>query len=221
MAEFTRVIRTFLVEEDRYCSETGNRPVYLEASLGMSSDGEGSAIDTDEPIPVRLPDDTTLYVRGRVDRIDEAGGGAVRSYVIWDYKTGSAWKYKQADPFRQGRVVQPAVYVAMVGHCLKKAVKGKTQVTQFGFFFPGRRERGNRIQWTPDGLAAGSQVLARLVEIVRNGAFLATDEKKDCNYCDYATICGDVQTLSAASKEKLANAANAMLKPFRELRGDG
>ncbi|MFV1967417.1 MAG: PD-(D/E)XK nuclease family protein [Pirellulaceae bacterium] len=221
VSEFTRVIRTFLVEEAGYYSETGNRPAYLEASLGMSSDGEGSAIDTDQPIPMRLPDGETVHVRGRVDRIDEAGHGAVRSYVIWDYKTGSAWKYDPADPFREGRVVQPAVYVAMVDHCLRKVVKGKPKVAQFGFFFPGRRERGRRIQWTPDQLDAGPSVLNGIVDIVRSGAFLATNEKKDCNYCDYATICGDVTALTAASAEKLANADNTPLTPMRELRSDG
>ena len=137
MAEFTRTIRTFLVEEVRYSSQTGNRPVFLEASLGMRTAGEGSAIDSDEPVPIPLPDGTSMRVRGRVDRIDEVGGSEQRSYVIWDYKTGSAWKYDAADPFRCGRVVQPALYVEMVRRCLKNAVKGQTHVTHFGFFFPG------------------------------------------------------------------------------------
>jgi hypothetical protein len=81
--------------------------------------------------------------------------------------------------------------MAMVGHCLRKIVKGEPKVVQFGFFFPGRRERGRRIQWTPDQLAAGPSVLNGIVDVVRQGAFLATDEKKDCNYCEYARICGD------------------------------
>ena len=221
MAEFTRTIRTFLVEEVRYSSETGNRPVFLEASLGMRTAGEGSAIDSDEPVPIPLPDGTSMRVRGRVDRIDEVSGSEQRSYVIWDYKTGSAWKYDAADPFRCGRVVQPAIYVEMVRRCLKNAVQGQTQVTHFGFFFPGRRDRGRRIQWTPDGLADGSQVLARLVQIIRNGAFLATNQPQDCKYCDYARVCGNADTVSAAATDKLANADNKMLKPFKELRVDG
>jgi predicted amidohydrolase len=49
---------------------------------------------------------------------------------------------KPSDPFRQGRVVQPALYVTMVARRLKEAVSAKTRVVQFGFFFPGARERG-------------------------------------------------------------------------------
>jgi len=221
LAELRRVARTFLTEDDQFCSETDSEPIYLEACLGMKTFGEGSEIDTDEPIPIRLPDGSSLRVRGRIDRVDRIGRGALHSYAIWDYKTGSAWRYKPSDPFRQGRVVQPALYVAMVAHRLKEAVSAKTQVVQFGFFFPGARERGRRIQWTPEQLAEGTTVLARLVDTVRTGAFPATDQADDCKYCDYRAICGDVQSVAAASGAKLARSDNKVLQPFRELRGYG
>lgn len=221
LAELRRVARTFLSEDDRFCSETDSEPIYLEACLGMRTYGEGSEIDTDEPIPIRLPDGSSIRVRGRVDRVDRIGRGAVHSYAISDYKTGSAWRYKPSDPFRQGRVVQPALYVTMVAHRLKEAVSAKMQVAQFGFFFPGARERGRRIQWTPEQLAEGTTVLAKLVDTVRMGAFPATDQADDCKYCDYRVICGDVQSVAAASSAKLARSENKVLQPFRELRGYG
>jgi ATP-dependent helicase/nuclease subunit B len=222
MAEFRQVIRTFLVEESRYCIQTGNRPVYLEASLGMSAGDHGTKIDTEAPVPIHLPDGSKLFARGRVDRIDCVGSGAVRSYAIWDYKTGSAWKYDPLDPFREGRVVQPVIYMAMVGHRMKEIGKGeRIDIAQFGFFFPGRRERGRRIEWTPAQLKDGPEVLSRLVQIIRNGAFLATDDADDCRYCNYRTICGDVQSLAAQSADKLANVKNTQLNPLKELRGYG
>ncbi len=221
MADFRRVVRTFLVEEARYGRETGNRPVYLEASLGMYADGDRSEIDTDQPIPLPLPDGTALRVRGRVDRIDVVSRGDVHRFMIWDYKTGSAARYAQADPFRQGRVVQPAVYIAMVEHCLKHAVKGKSEVVRFGFFFPGRRQLGSRMQWTREELADGNSVLLKLVQIVRHGAFLATDKEDSCRYCEYSRICGDTQKLAEASKTKLAQASNTSLQPLQELRSHG
>jgi len=221
LAELRRVVRTFLAEEDRFCAETGCQPVYLEASLGMPRDGERSEIDTDEPLSLRLPKRGTIRVRGRVDRIDVIGGGAVKSYAIWDYKSGSAWRYKPADPFRQGRVVQPALYLAMVAHRLGEVIPAKTQVAQFGFFFPGARERGLRIQWTPEQLTDGTDVLGKLVDIVRMGAFLATDEADDCKYCDYVAICGDIKAVTAASRQKLVYPKNKTLQPIRELRGYG
>ncbi|MFH1924616.1 MAG: PD-(D/E)XK nuclease family protein [Planctomycetota bacterium] len=221
VAELRGVARTFLAEEDRFCAETGSRPVYLEASLGMPREGERSEIDTDEPLPLHLPKRGTVRVRGRVDRIDLIGGGAANSYAIWDYKSGSAWPYSPTDPFRQGRVVQPALYLAMVAHRLGEVIPAKTQVAQFGFFFPSAKERGLRIQWDPNQLADGERVLGKLVDIVRNGAFLATDEDNDCKYCDYAVICGDTKAVAAASEKKLSDPRNKTLQPFRELRGYG
>ncbi len=220
LEELHRVARTFLNEEDRFCSETGSKPVYLEASLGMRADGEGSEIDTEEPIPLDLPNEGTFRARGRVDRID-CVGDASQSYTIWDYKTGSAWKYSEGDPFCGGRVIQPALYVAMVAHRLKETVGAKARVVQFGFFFPGRRERGRRIQWTPEQLGEGKEFLDKLIQTVRNGAFLATDKSDDCKYCDYKTVCRDVDAVAKASGAKLAHPDNTSLQPMRELRGYG
>jgi hypothetical protein len=109
----------------------------------------------------------------------------------------------------------------MVGHRLSEVEHAAPRVARFGFFFPGRRERGRRIQWTPDQLSDGERVLEALVEIVRKGAFLATTDANDCRYCDYAPICGDVEALAAASQAKLDKADNRILQPYRELRGDG
>jgi ATP-dependent helicase/nuclease subunit B len=220
-AELHRVARTFLTEEAQFCSETGSQPVYLEASLGIKAAGKGTKIDTDEPISIRLPDGSSVRVRGRVDRIDQMSGETVRSYSIWDYKSGSAWKYDQGDPLRQGRVMQPALYVAMVAHRLKEAVSAKARVAQFGFFFPGVRERGRRIQWTPAQLADGENVLGRLVQIVRKGTFVATDNADDCKYCDYRAICRDPEAVAHTTQDKLAGADKTTLQPFRELRGHG
>ena len=143
---------------------------------------------------------------------------ATSTYAIWDYKSGSAWNYKEADPFRQGRVIQPTLYIAMVAHRLRAELSSKAKVARFGFFFPGTKERGRRIEWDTEKLAEGKEVLGQLVDIIRQGAFLATDNKDDCNYCNYASICGDAEAVAAVSTQKLANAGNKALQPIRELR---
>jgi hypothetical protein len=92
-------------------------------------------------------------------------------------------------------------------------------VKQFGFFFPSENSQGDRIVFTPEQLAEGDGILQRLVQIAGSGAFLPTNNHKDdCTYCEYAGICGDVESVAAASQRKLDNPANTTLQPFLELR---
>jgi len=91
-------------------------------------------------------------------------------------------------------------------------------VSYFGFFFPGAKARGERITWNQDVLAPGQAILERLVQIVRSGAFLATNNEDDCNYCKYRGVCGDVTSVVAASQTMLDIPDNLILTPMRELR---
>ena len=213
---------TFLREEERFCKETGSQPVYLEASLGLPADEHGTQLDTIEPVPVTLPSGKQIRIRGRIDRVDRVGEGAIETYAVWDYKSGSTYGYERADPFRQGRLIQPLLYVSIVSHRLREVVSPTVQVTNFGFFFPGSRAAGQRVGWSASELTAGLDIVELLCEIVRRGAFLPTnDHETDCTYCDYLTICGDVSTVAAASQRKLNSERNRLLKSFKELRNDG
>ena len=210
----------FLKEEESLCTREGCLPAHLEVSIGTKREGQGTAIDTEEPYVFELPSGKKIRIRGRVDRIDRIGTGALATFRIWDYKTGSAYKYRRDDPFRQGRVVQPVVYLAMVGHRLRRALDQEVEIAHFGFFFPNAKERGNRISWHRQVLAGGSAVLEQLCNIVSNGAFLATNKVDDCNYCSYRGICGSVEEVAKSSQCKLDNPRNDLLQPFRELRPD-
>jgi ATP-dependent helicase/nuclease subunit B len=217
--QLEQIVATFLREEELNCRDRNCRPVYPEASLGMVPGEHGTPLDTPEPISLPLAAGRVLHLRGRMDRIDEIGSGAVRTFGIWDYKTGSTWKYTAADPFRQGRVLQPYLYVTMVAHRLREQIGAAADVAFFGFFFPGTKAGGARLIWTPDRLAQGKQILEWLCQVVGSGSFLATtDHERDCGYCDFQTICGDVATVTARSKQKLANPHNKILQPMRELR---
>ncbi len=219
VAQLTATARTFLREDERYCMATHSVPVYLEASIGLSSDGHDTDLDSADPVPLSLPNGKVIRVRGRVDRIDRIGNGAVQTYAIWDYKSGSDYGYDRADPFRQGRKVQPFVYVTLVGHRLRNAVSPQARVECFGFFFPGVKTVGERLQWTPHDLACGEEVMRHLCQLITDGVFVATDHfEHDCKFCDYQGICGDGATVSAAVKRKLGFGDNCMLQPFRALR---
>ena len=81
------------------------------------------------------------------------------------------------------------------------------RVERFGFFFPSEKAGGERIEFTPEQLEEGGEVLGRLAQIAASGAFLATNQTtNDCGFCDYREICGDVAAVAAASDRKLANA---------------
>ena len=212
-----------LAGEEGYCQH--NRPEYFETSLGMPSEGEPSSLDDPDPIHVPLPDGKAFRARGRIDRIDRIGDGASHNYAVWDYKTGSTYRYrsiKGKDPFVQGRLVQYVLYLAMAESVLRHKVDAKADVQQAGYYFPTGRGQGERIVRTREQLAGAGQVIEHLCRIVANGAFLATNNSDgDCDYCDYKLICHDPKATAAASQRKLASGRNEALKPMRELRSNG
>lgn len=213
--------QVFLAGEEEFCQQSC--PKYLEASLGMTAIGEPSPLDDAAPIVVSLPGGQKFRARGRIDRVDEIGDESSCRFSIWDYKTGRIYKkYRDADPFAQGRLVQHALYMTMAESVLKRKVNRKAVVEQAGYYFPTGRGQGERIVRTREQLAGAREVLHRLCQIVANGAFLATnDPEEDCGYCDYQIVCHDLEATAAASQLKLDNGRNQALKPIRELRGNG
>lgn len=216
--DLRQTARIFFSEELVW-QRDGSRPAFLEASIGMQSRGGGTPLDTPEPVPVALPGGGQMRVRGRIDRVDRVDETG-QALAIWDYKTGGAWRYRKEPPFCRGRVVQHALYIELLKahlRTLQKRFPGAS-VRSFGFFFPGPKERGDRITFAPEDLSDGPAILDRLARIAATGAFLSTDSPDDCSYCDYQPICGDIAAVTAASKGKLDNVDNAVLQPYLELR---
>ncbi len=217
VARLEKAAGIFLVEEEIFYR--GARPLHLEASIGMPQPpGEpATPFDDEEPVALRLPGGGEIRVRGRIDRIDEsadAGGGL----ILTDYKSGSAFKYRQGRPFREGRVIQHALYLAMADERLRRMGReGRARL--FRYFFPDERERGEEISYPPSELAEAGQVLEKLCRLAAAGAFPASDSMEDdCGFCDYAAVCGNAGE-DPFTAVKLADAANDVLAPFRELRG--
>ncbi|MBI2192621.1 MAG: PD-(D/E)XK nuclease family protein [Planctomycetes bacterium] len=222
MQQLRESARIFLKDEAHQASTNPDvRPAYLEASLGMEREGSGTEIDTDtsHPLPFRLPDGRCIRIKGRVDRIDRVGeGDGARTFRVWDYKSGSTYGYEQADPFKQGRILQSVLYMSVVERCLQKKFGGQARVERFGFFFPSQKGQGERLEWTAANLAEGQEIVGHLSQVVRQGVFLPTNEANDCKYCDYKGICGDVVAITRASQGKLLNPRNTELSPFVQLR---
>lgn len=208
----------FLREEEDHGNES--RPRFLEASIGMPSEGEGTPLDTLEPVIVDLPEGKQIRARGRIDRIDQVLESSEEKYRIWDYKTGSTFRFDQPDLFWQGRVIQHALYLAIAGKRLAEFLSGEAMIDRFGYLFPTARSRGDRRQWKPEQLSEGRTVLGRLCRLLANGSFPATDDSSDCTYCDYTGVCRNLDAVAAAGRMKLDNTDNTDLQPFRELRRD-
>jgi RecB family exonuclease len=213
--ELAQVARVFLDREAEHCRT--NRPRYFELALGLDPIGEGTALDSPDPVTVTLASGRTLRVRGRIDRIDELDGPE-SLYGIWDYKTGSARGYESADPFRQGRRVQNALYRLMVEAALARGGLAGARVAESGYLFPGTRAQGKWVSWTADELAPGEAVLDALGRGIAAGVFVPTSDADDCNYCDHRAACGDVEAVAAHGKGLLRDAALVQIEAFRELR---
>lgn len=219
-ANLERAAVYFLAGEERHSRDY--EPVCLEAAIGLPPTSPGTLLDVEDPVALTLPGGKTIRVRGRLDRVDRRRTEPL-VFTVLDYKTGSTWKYDQERPFFRGRVVQHALYVSLAGRLLKTKVDPKAVVERFQYFFPGARAHGERIEYAAEDLGDGQRVLLRLVQVASSGAFLPTNDAKDCRFCDYACICGDPDDVVASSGAKLAHrdGSNAVLDPFRELRTDG
>jgi len=220
MRALRRSVEIFLRDEEVFCRT--HRPEFLEVGLGLpAEEGRTTPLDTAEPLRLRLPGGMRIRVRGRVDRIDRLPEADGQAFFIWDYKTGSAYRFQRlasSDPFDQGRIVQHGLYLALVEPRLRERLSDEARVVGFGYFFPSERGRAERIEFTSGQLAGGWQIVEQLCRIAAGGAFLQTDRISDCEYCEYRRICRDVAAATEAAGRKLDEADSPALDPFRALR---
>ncbi|MCA9179223.1 MAG: PD-(D/E)XK nuclease family protein [Planctomycetales bacterium] len=197
--------RIFLEDEERHCRT--RTPRYFEVSIGLPGDDSASdALSAPEPLELPLGDGLSIRAHGRVDRIDQRHEGGL--YEIWDYKTGSSSKYSSRKPFLGGRHVQNIFYQLLVQQALQPT-DPRAIVASFGYFFPGATAWGQRIAWDAETLAEGARWLVALAEVMGGGAYLPTWSKDDCQWCDYAEVCGEhnVARLAMASRSQAEQVA--------------
>ena len=223
ITELRQASRVFLQEEEDFCKQS--RPFCFEVSVGLLPEGKGTPLDTLEPVDLKLSGNRVIRVRGRIDRVDEMPDSDGTRYSLWDYKTGSSWKYrkdkagKTVDPFRQGRLVQNALYLRLTEARLKETVSPDAVAVRFGYFFPTFREHGERVQWDAAELEGGTRVMGLLCEMIASGAFPFTDDPDDARFSDYVDAFGEAGAAAEATTRKTGNTENETLGPFRRLRG--
>lgn len=211
--QLIRTSRYFLQAEEEFCQTS--QPRFFEVALGLESAAGGGPLDEKEPMNVTLSNGRSIRTRGQIDRVDETDADR---YAVWDYKIGSAYGYDRVDPFRQGRRVQSVLYLRMIETALRRKLGPKAMVERFGYFFPGIRAHGLRVDWDADTLSSGLGILERICTSIEKGAFVATDNLDDCRYCDHASICRDVSQVTSHTKSLLDRDDLVPLRHFRELR---
>lgn len=211
----------FLQKEHQYALKRGAKTWIMEASLGSFTHRQQHAtteIDSEEPIVVELSHERKLHLCGRIDRIDRLGEATAPRHVIWDYKTGSDFGFDQANAIQQGRKLQPLLYTRMLAARFAQLGLNPDSIDGFGYFFPSPRCEGLRYEWTASELQAGDPVLESLLDLLSSGTFIATNNKTDCGYCDYQSVCGPAEELVRISNLKSSDPDNEQLEAWRKLR---
>lgn len=170
-------------------------PEWIDLELGFGFAGEtGSALALEVP-------GGKLRLRGRVDRVDEAGSGDL---LVVDYKTGRARRYSASTGvFDGGRRLQHALYSSAVELLLGR------RVARMEYEFPTRAGEGQRIGYSRSVLEPWSEVVTSLLELVAAGDFVPTDEPSDCRYCDYQAVCRVVEDDFGVARAPAAEWAKA------------
>ncbi|MGO4886882.1 PD-(D/E)XK nuclease family protein [Anaerobacillus sp. MEB173] len=180
-------------------------PLYFEYSFGL---GEY------EPAAIRLNDEDTLLLSGKIDRVDRLLDGM---FAIIDYKTGSSYGYHEKNYFNGGRKLQHSLY----------ALAFETLFADQGFnvhssvyVFPTLKGQGERIvrKHGESEKEAFLTIINHLCELLKEGHFPYTDHEDDCKYCDYQAVCLRHNYDQQVLEEKRKDESALSLHRFKEVR---
>jgi RecB family exonuclease len=187
--EIKESLELFLTLEAK---NAAGHPCLFETAFGMSDKPE-------EVKPVKIPvGGKTLYLRGIIDRIDQIGKN---TYRVIDYKTGGTNKYEDLEKFKEGKILQHALYAIAAGEIIRKrGLSGAPEIKESGYYFPTLKGEGREIYIPPPGLESVSEVLGELTRWIEKGLF-PVHPNTSCAYCDYQLVCG--ADASERAKKKL------------------
>ena len=193
-------------------NEKLGKPVFYEVVFGKESSFE---IDVGE--------NKTIHLQGKIDRIDNESND---QYSVWDYKTGSATNYRESETTKGGEQMQHCLYAVAAEHILKQEHgKSDAKIVNSGYLFPTEKGmgRGSQGKFGYPVNDEWKKTLKILLDIIKNGVFMARDLKSDkgfsapCKFCNYIDICGAEKTRKNMDK-KLENQENIMLNDWKKLK---
>ncbi|GAB2933556.1 hypothetical protein GCM10027047_32500 [Rhodococcus aerolatus] len=124
-----------LDDDDAWRAAHGARVVDSELAFGM---------DGHPPVPVPLPDGSTVLLRGKADKVDADASGRL---WVTDVKTGSAWRFEglgEDDPVAGGTKLQLPVYA----HAARARHGDPGTPVEAQYWFVGPKDRGARVELT-------------------------------------------------------------------------
>jgi len=195
--EFLDDLRTFVESEE----ETENiEPVAFEVGFGRPERGDAEALARPEPVVITLGKGRRLQLAGRIDRIDQTGRS---TYQVVDYKTGYFRRDEYAGTFRQGRLLQHALYGLAAEELLAPRDKN-AKVTRGIYWHPTGRGHGRRASIDAPAKSAIADVLTRLADVIGQGLFIQAPAEGACRFCPFTAACGK-EPWTAANRKAEAN----------------
>jgi ATP-dependent helicase/DNAse subunit B len=209
-----------LLEEELLRQESepdGYLPAYFEVRYGMEPYGqEESEISVEEPVPLPFGE-RRISVRGKIDRIDLAGG--FKHARVVDYKTGKATpKFKEND-LMQGTSLQLVLYLKAARVILGRIHKG-IEVDYAEYYSLGQSGRKRHIRFDSGRLGACQDQLTAILNTIADGIeaglFFAYPGEA-CRTCDYDRICGGTTEREFVYDLK---SDDKKISAFRAVKGD-
>src|SRR5262249_19351433 len=129
----------------------------------------------------------SLYLRGRIDRIDVTAGKA----LIRDLKTGRPYhriaKEADPDPVRDTQIALYGLVAAQLAHEWQIPTRVAAAYSYFG---RGAAEREFRDDFHEALEPAALKWLRVAVGLLAERQFPRTPDPEDCRYCAYRVVCG-------------------------------
>ncbi len=178
----------FLARECSQERERGFIPVRVELSFGGDEEGE-------ERVELDIGEGRTVYLRGRIDRLDELSGED-QGFQVTDYKSGKKVGIKKGEFIVKGGLkLQLPLYVIAAGKLLDMPLeKGQSR-----FLYVNRRRK---IPKDGEEVMEGRTVLenreilcktvAGIIQGMEEGIFFPWPDFSAysyCSYCNFSSIC--------------------------------
>ncbi len=181
-SDMVKLADNFLKHEEMYVKD-GRRPRLFEFAFGTRND--------EKPVPMKIGRHSFGF-SGSIDRVDIDGK---KAYIL-DYKSSAANSYKEVG-FEQGQRLQPALYAEAFMLLAGKKMKIKEVVA--GYLPLKKNSKEFVVAHDSERQKALRDFVGFVFSAIRQGYFFTTG---NCQYCDYAAICGKGIALSSEHKRK-------------------
>jgi hypothetical protein len=174
----------------------GTLPIHEELEFGTGRR---------DPVKIFLSGGKYFLLRGIIDRVDKVSG---HEYHVWDYKTGSAYKYERRQYLAGGEQLQHALYASAAETILKEAGEDDFPVvTKAGYILASEKAAGSGkgaiFARDPSRKHIWREALETLLGIISLGGFMR-EPGNSCSFCDYSSMCAGKNEKERAERKKLS-----------------